>query len=52
MVVWLFSFETDPSLKVRLVVNGEMCKPRIDYDPEETYCGNARFSLYCLRYVA
>ena len=33
MMIWLFSFKSDLSLKARLVVNGKMCKPRIDYDP-------------------
>ena len=40
MMIWLFSFKSDLSLKVRLVVNRKMCKPGIDYDPDETYCGN------------
>ena len=40
MVIWLFSFKFDLSLKARLVVNGKMCKPGIDYDHDETYCGN------------
>ena len=39
-MIWLFSFKSDLSLKARLVVNGKMCKPGIDYDPDETYCGN------------
>ena len=37
MMIWLISFKSDLSLKARLVVNGKMC---IDYDPDETYCGN------------
>ena len=40
MMIWLFSFKSDLSLKARLVVNGKMCKPGIDCDPDETYCGN------------
>ena len=40
MMIWLFSFKSDLSLKARLVVNGKMCKPGIDYDSDETYCGN------------
>ena len=36
MMIWLFSFKSDLSLKARLVVNGKMCKPGIDYDPDET----------------
>ena len=40
MMMWLFSFKSNSSLKARLVVNGKMCKPGIDYDPDETYCGN------------
>ena len=40
MMIWLFSFKSDLSLKACIVVNGKMCKPGIDYDPDETYCGN------------
>ena len=40
MMIWLSSFKSDLSLKARLVVNGKMCKPGIDYDPDETYCRN------------
>ena len=31
MIIWLFSFKSDLSLKARLVVNGKMRKPGIDY---------------------
>ena len=40
MMIWLSSFKSNLSLKACLVVNGKMCKPGIDYDPDETYCGN------------
>ena len=39
-MIWWVSFKSDLSLKTRLVVNGKMCKPGVDYDPDETYCGN------------
>ena len=28
------------AMKARLIVNGKMCKPGLDYNPDETYCGN------------
>ena len=28
------------TMKARLVVNGKMCKPGLDYNPDEIYCGN------------
>ena len=37
---WLFSVKADQSLKARLVARGDRCKPGIDYDPDEVYCGN------------
>ena len=40
MMIWLFSFKADMTMKARLVVNGKMCKPGLDYNPDETYCGN------------
>ena len=40
MMIWLFSFKADMTMKARLVVNGKMCKPRLDYNPDETFCGN------------
>ena len=40
MMIWLFSFKSDISHKARPAVNGKMCKPGIDYDPDKTYCGN------------
>ena len=39
-MIWLFSFKADMTMKARLVVNGKMCKPGLDYNPDETYCGN------------
>ena len=27
-------------MKARLLVDGKMCKPGLDYNPDETYCGN------------
>ena len=27
-------------MKARLVVNGKMLKPGLDYNPDKTYCGN------------
>ena len=28
------------TMKARLVLYGKMCKPGLDYNPDETYCGN------------
>ena len=36
----MFSFKTDMTMKARLVVNVKMCKPGLDYNPDETYSGN------------
>ena len=33
MMIWLFSFEADMTMKARLVVYGKMCKPGLDYNP-------------------
>ena len=40
MMIWLFSFKSDISHKARPAVNGKICKPGIDYDPDKTYCSN------------
>ena len=32
MMMWLFSFKADMTMKARLVVNGKMCKPGLDYN--------------------
>ena len=40
MMIWLFSFKADMTMKARLEVNGKMCKHGLDYNPDETYCGN------------
>ena len=45
MMILLFSFEADVTMKARLVVNGKMCKPGLDYNPDETYCGNVAATL-------
>ena len=37
---WLFSIKADLSLKARLVARGDRCKPHIDFDPDDVYCGN------------
>ena len=39
-MIWLFSFKTDMTMKARLIFNDVMCKPGLDYNPDETYCGN------------
>ena len=36
--IWLR--QADMTMKARLVVDGKMCKPGLDYNPDETYCGN------------
>ena len=45
MMILLFSFEADVTMKARLVVNGKMCKPGLDYNPDKTYCGNVAATL-------
>ena len=40
MMIWLFLLKADMTMKARLVVNGKMCKPSLDYNPDETYYGN------------
>ena len=40
MMIWLSSFKADMTMKARLAVNGKMCKTGLDYNPDETYCGN------------
>ena len=37
MMIWLFSFKADMTMKATLVVNGKMCKPGLDYNLAETY---------------
>ena len=39
---WIFSIKADLTLKARLVARGDRCKPGIDYDPDEVYCGNVQ----------
>ena len=39
MMIGLFSFNADMTLKARLVVNGKMLKPGLDYNPD---CGILR----------
>ena len=41
---WIFSAKADLSLKARLVARGDRCKPGVDYDPEDVYCGNVTAS--------
>ena len=45
MMIWLFSFKADMTMKARLVVNGKMCKPGLDYNRDETYCCNVAATL-------
>ena len=41
---WIFSAKADLSLKARLVARRGRCKPGIDYNPEDVYCGNVAAS--------
>ena len=40
MMIWLFSFKTDMTMKARLLVKGKMCKPGLDYNLDKSYYGN------------
>ena len=46
MIVEYSYVKADMTMKARLVVNGKMCKPGLDYNPDETYCGNVAVSVH------
>ena len=43
-IKWIFLAKADLSLKARLVARGDRCKPGVDYNPEDVYCGNVTAS--------
>jgi hypothetical protein len=39
-MMWLFNIKTDGTRKARLVGRGDMMIPRVDFNPDQVYCGN------------